>query len=517
MPFVINFKGEIRLEKLAVIKLNSDNIKLQFVKLIKNKSFTVYDEVSVPVDLTKDFYGDYIIKPAIIKEISSTLLVFKKMMDAQEITDSLCFATNILADAKNNNGFIDQIENVCGFKFKIVSPEEEGESIYTAIINTFNKPKGLVFNISNYHISFVHYNRRNIVENYVINTGYETLYSKYVEQQNLSGDELFNAIYNELKPLFESKEFITNLAEEYEVVGVGSMFINLAKVAIKAKKYPIDTIHNFNLNKTDFEKVFNAIKTQDISKSTKIKGVSLEDSKYLQVVLKVIDVFFSLSNKQEISVSRTGFTEGVLFNYVLPLTMEKPISDTLGYSLSVINDYYNYNNLNILKVYDISMILFKQLKVLHKLGRSYVKILRIASYLCNSGLKISVLNKEQSAFNIILNSNLYGVTHSELVLAAFVALLVDIDNFNLSDWVKYRDLITEDDLKNVKKLSVILRIAQSLDVTGFGNIEDINCDVLGDSVIMKTIVKDNADLEIKHASLASSEFKKAFNKNLEIL
>ena len=69
----------------------------------------------------------------------------------------------------------------------------------------------------------------------------------------------------------------------------------------------------------------------------------------------------------------------------------------------------------------------------------------------------------------------------------------------------------------VKKLAVILKLAESLDVTGFARIMDISCDILGDSVIMKTITKAEVPLEIMQAKLASNEFKKAYNKNLEIL
>lgn len=505
------------MEKIAVINLNSDNIKLQFVKLIRNKSFVIYDEVTMPVNLTKDFYSDYIIKPAIVKEVLNTLTVFKKMIDAQEVSETLCFATNLLAEAKNNNGFIDQIENITGFKFKIVEPEQEINNIYTAVINTFNKPKGVVVNISNYNTSFVYYNRRNILETYVLDCGYEKLYNKYVVKEGKTGEELYDAIQKELQPLFKQKEFITDLPEEYELIGAGNMFVNLASIAIKAKKYPVDIVHNFAINKTDFEKVFGVLKGQDVTKATKVKGVSLEDSKYLQVAFQIMKVLFDCANKDEISISKTGFVEGVLFNNVIPLTIEKPISDSLGYSLSVINDYYNTTPQNASKVYDISMILYKQLKVLHKLGRPYIRVLRIASFLYNSGLRINSFDKERSSFNVILNSNLYGVSHSEIILAAFVCLLSEVDNFNLSDWVKYRELISEEELKNVKRLAILLKIAQSLDVTGFGNIEDINCDILGDSVIMKTVVKEDASFEIKHAMLAGNEFKKSYGKNLEIL
>lgn len=50
-----------------------------------------------------------------------------------------------------------------------------------------------------------------------------------------------------------------------------------------------------------------------------------------------------------------------------------------------------------------------------------------------------------------------------------------------------------------------------------GTIKSINCDILGDSVIMKTEIEGDASLEIRAAMQAGAEFKRAFRKNLEIL
>ena len=87
----------------------------------------------------------------------------------------------------------------------------------------------------------------------------------------------------------------------------------------------------------------------------------------------------------------------------------------------------------------------------------------------------------------------------------------------MTEWQKYKDLITEDDFESVKKLGVILKIAESLDRSMSSVVVGLNCDVLGDSVIMKTEVEGDALLEIKDALAASGDFKKAFGKNLEIL
>ena len=103
------------------------------------------------------------------------------------------------------------------------------------------------------------------------------------------------------------------------------------------------------------------------------------------------------------------------------------------------------------------------------------------------------------------------------MLAAFVAANNSMEDVNLSEWQKYKDLVTEDDLEAVRKMGIMLRIADALDRSMGSIVKSINCDILGDSVIMKTEVEGDAALEINSALNIGGDFRKVFKKNLEIL
>ena len=169
------------------------------------------------------------------------------------------------------------------------------------------------------------------------------------------------------------------------------------------------------------------------------------------------------------------------------------------------------------KVCNLSIMLYKQLRVLHKLPRMYVKVLRVAALMHDVGTRLKYYAHNKHSFYFIQNSTLYGLTHRDMMLAAFVALGHHPNEFNMQEWAKYKDIFQEEDLAAVMKLSVILRIAESLDRSMSGGIKSINCDVLGDSVIMKTEADGDCSLEIKDAMTARAEFAKAYNKNLDIL
>ena len=251
------------MEKIAILNLNSDNIKMQFVNVNKNKSFSPYKSVEMPISLTKDFYSDNFIKTAVSKEILSIVKVYKKMADKENIKETLCFAAPIFREAKNNNGVLNEILNATGFEFKIVGEQDEVMYTYTAIINTFNKPKGLIVGINSFTTFFIMYNRRNIIETKYIPVGYETLYNKYFDASKTS-EQFCKEIKKEFLSLVKGCDFIRELPEEFEVIGTGNMFLNLGALGRKARKYSLALSHNYPVTKEDFKKVFALLKGQDL-------------------------------------------------------------------------------------------------------------------------------------------------------------------------------------------------------------------------------------------------------------
>ncbi len=500
------------MEKIAIVEIKANEVTMSFAQVQKNKSYVIYKEVSMPVKVTKDLNKEDLLKPTIVKEVISILEVFKAMADKEEIKEFFAIATTVLKTAKNINGFLNEVQSKTSLKFTILEPEEAINYAYISTINSFNRPKGLLINISDYSTELMLFNRRNILETKILPFGAISLTEKFSLEDEKANEKMLEYISSEIA----DANWISELEEEFSVIGCGQVFRDLGEISRRAKRYPINVEHNYTMNLDDFNKVYEVVKQLDFAKPNKIKGVVTTPT-CLMAGLNIVSVLFNKVNKDELAISKYGIKEGLILNYAIPLTLEKPISDNLGYSLQILNDYYDRKPNNSEQIYNLSMILFKQLKVLHKLGRNYVRVLRVASYLQNVGYRINYTDVNRDAFEIILNSEIYGVSHNELVLACFTVLLVDPDNFTPAQWVKYKDLVTDEDLAAIRKLAVILRVAKSLDITEFANITDITCDILGDSVIMKTVSDKDVNLEVKHAMRWGSDFKKAFGKNLEIL
>ncbi|MBQ8522346.1 MAG: hypothetical protein IJ458_01625 [Clostridia bacterium] len=501
------------MEKLAVIELGASEITFTKLNFTSNGFFTIEQQIKEPVRLTQDLERDGYIKSTRIEETISILKIFRKIMDNEGINPNLCYADPAIATARNQIAFLDEIYKTVCLHFRVLSLDEQVDALHLACLHSFSAIKGLVCQIGDDSMQIIQYNRRMVVNKCNIPYGALNLAEKFDSIVDFS--QKMDKMVDFITTLLRKEKWLFELDEDIEFIGVGKFFEATGVLCRKSMHYPLDIAHNYEITDNNFKSIYGLIKTLDIDKAKKLKGVSSMRADVLASGIAIIKALFNNVFKSNVKVSTCGEMYGLVARNILSQA-EKPMLDILGYSLSAINEFYpsgqNMNN-----IYDLSIILYKQLKVLHRLNRNYVKTLRIAASMCLSGKRISYNNYEKNGFNVILGSTIYGVSHNEILMAAFVVANQDSDNFSLSDWVRYKDILAEEDASAVKKLGLIVKIATLLNVTGSNAVKDIACDILGDTVILKTTVEKDAKLEISQAQTMYNDFKKIFGKNLQIL
>lgn len=503
------------MEKLAVIDLGSSKIDLTLAKYLPTGNYTIYEEMSEKVSIVDTYETDELLSPTKIKEAIDILKMYRMICDVNKVTNVIAVVSSSLKNLKNYKSFLDEIYNVCGFKFRLLTPEDEMASLYAGVINSIDCPKGVIAYVGWGAVRLVHYNRKNILNETLIPVGTHAL-SKLVSQEKTL-EKACKSMVDKFSKELQKVDWLKNVEPEFNFIGVGSIFNNCATLARKAKKYPLDQNHNFRLTTKDFKQTFDVVKSLDVDSGRKIKGLSSDKIDIILSGMSIVQAIFNNTNFDGVTISTKGMKEGYIYGSIMPNGIEKSSNDMLGLSLDNISAFYDTDYSNAKQVTNIALILFRQLKVLHKLSRTYVKVLRVAAAMHDCGKRIKFENNEKNSFNIILNSDLNGITHREIVLAAFVCASQNISNFNLVDWVRYKDLLLDEDLDAVRKLAVIIRLASALDKTHRNVVQDISCDILGDSVIMKTIVTIDANIEVREAIKTCNDFRKVFKKTLEVL
>lgn len=504
------------MEKIGIIDLGSNSARLVIVEMLGDGHFMVIDQMKEALRLGKDMERDGFLKPQRIAETLKTIKMFRRLCDAYGIEKIIAVATAAVRRAKNQRSFLDEVATTCGIKLRVLSAEEEAAYVYRGVINTMDVPRGLIFEIGGGSTKIVYYNRRSLLNYVTLPFGSVTL-TELFAGDGLAPEEQTEKIEEFFTEQLKRVDWLKTVDPDTQFIGVGGSVRSLCRVCKKKSKNPLLTVHNYRISADEFNEVYDMIKVLDLDKKKRIKGISGGRADIFPSALAAISSFMKYMNFDNMAVSGCGLREGIMFNYAVPLTIDKPITDVLTYSLQTIVKFYGCNQKHIENVVNLAVQLFKQLRVLHKFPRQYLKVLKVVAMLHDTGLAIKYYGFEKHTAYVIQNASIYGLSLREIVMSSMVASVYKNDDFSMNDLIKYKAYIGEDDVDVIRKLGIMLRIAESLDRSMSGVVKGITCDVLGDSVILKTETDGDASLEIKDALSASQDFRRIFKKNLEIL
>ena len=493
------------MEKIAIIELNEKALKLSIYKVNNGKSnLSLVKNQSVA--LAEELDEGELINPNTKNEMLEVLKVYRKLIEGYGVSKIISVATNVLYKARNYRGFLDEVFNNTGLNFIILSDEDYIKNLFNAVVNSIDSAKGVFIYVGAYNLYVVKYNRRAILGSVTFPVG------SYLVDTNVDIDEAVK----EIKSKIAVEGFLQDIDDDSKVVGLGDAFISLGKIAKKIMRYPLDVDNNFLITKENMTKTFDFVKGLDLEKIKKIKGIDYDDASRITSGFAIIKALFEVLGLSEVTISTANLRAGLLQVNVLNPNQEK-FNDLLTNSLE---NYYEFNNdeFSINQyVYNMSTILFKQLKVMHKLPRFYVKPLRIASFMYDCGKCINSEHYSKYGFEKIVFSELAGVTHRELLIAGFICVCQNLDDFSLNEWIKYKDILTEEDMDAVRKLGIIVKLAVALNASRKPVVQDIVCDILGDSIIMKTVVEGDASYEILEGMKVAQDYKKVYKKSLQII
>ncbi|MBO5394546.1 MAG: hypothetical protein J6A28_01405 [Clostridia bacterium] len=494
------------MEKVAIIELNESALKMTIFK-VNGTKYDVALTQSQPFAIAKEIDKAELLSPQTKNEILNILKIYRKMIESYGTSKIISLASSVILRTRNYRGFIDEIYNNTALNFLIMSDEEKIRYLFNSVVCSIDNPKGIFVYVGNYETYIVKYNRRAILGSVVIPVG---TYNVLAE-----GEELDNAVKT-LKKKINVKELLSEPDEEFNFVGLGDAFLSLGKLHKKIARYPLDVDNNYLVSKEGIDATYNFIKGLELDKIRKIKGVSYDDADKIANGLAIIKAVVEAVNINEIIISTASVRNGAFIQNVIMNSQER-MSDILTSSLE---NFYEFNKTEFSineSVYNMAIILFKQLKVMHKLPRYYVKPLRIAAYMYNSG---SVVNSEdyvRHGFNKIVYSDINGASHRELLIAGFICTCQNLDEFSLNEWIKYKDILTDEDLDAVRKLGVLVKLAAALNASRKPIVKDIVCDILGDSIIMKTVVEGDASYEILEGMKVAQDYRKVYKKSLQII
>jgi exopolyphosphatase/guanosine-5'-triphosphate,3'-diphosphate pyrophosphatase len=505
-------ESEIKImeQKVGIIDLGSNTVRLVIMKITADGAYTLLDEQKETVRLDASVEISGLLEGPAVEHAVDTIRLFKRLCDVNGVTRIIGLATAAVRKAQNKQRFIDLVQQQTGVSFSVISGMQEAEYDYIGVINSTSIEDGLIVDIGGGSTELVRFEHRRLVHATSLPFGAITLTDSFLGRSKPKPDDV-----DRVNAFIQGKlrEHAWAAFPGAALIGVGGTIRNAAKIHQARSNYRLPLLHGYAMPVADIKSLWEDLRNTTISQRKKMRGLSDDRADIFLGGMAVLVNVLEFSHIDNIVISGNGVREGAFYKEVLG--WHGGDRDVLDASIDNILKVYNVNERHAQHVAGLSMKLFDQLAALHGCGSDFKRILYAAALLHDVGTAVNYYNHAQHTLYIILNSQIYGFTHRELVLCALTAAS------HHKDMVKsyarhYEGILYKDDAKKIQRMSAMLRLAESMDRSESGIVKDVTCSIGDDYVKLEATVNGDGALELADASNHRNYFKKVYDKDIHI-
>ncbi len=511
-------------QNLAAIDLGTNSFHLIVVKIADNGNFEIIDREKEVIRLGEGSGGDIkVILPEAIERAINCLKRFKGIAESYN-AKIRAVATSAVREAHNKNEFIQKVNDEIGIEIEVISGFEEARLIYLGALKAlpiYNK-KVLLIDIGGGSTEFLIGEKGNPIYSISLKIGAVRLSQKFFPDYILSDTrikecqewvkgEIYPIVHHLLKEGFE-----LIVGSSGTIMSTGQMINALKKVNSNS----IVNLNNFVFNKNELEKVAREIlKRKTPDKRKKIPAMDEKRADIIPAGIIILKTIFDLLNIQEMTISNYALREGIIIDTLQKHASEsnKPIlSDIRKGSINHLAEKCNYDKIHCEHVAKLALQLYDNLINLHQLDNEYRELLEAAAILHDVGYNISHANHHHHSYYLIKNSELLGFNENEIDIIAHTARYHRKSHPKPSH-IEF-EMLPGKTKQVIKKLSAILRIADSFDRTHRQIIKNIKAEVKGENVLLhlECDEKLKPDIEIWNFDRRKGLFEEVYKKNIKI-
>ncbi|MDU7948504.1 MAG: Ppx/GppA phosphatase family protein [Clostridium sp.] len=499
------------MDRVGIIDIGPSSLRLMLTEVNEHGYFKIIDELKTSIRLCHDLVTDYGICNENSKTILSTLRAYKSLCTVSGANKIFAVATESLREAKNKDILLPLIKKELDIDIRVLSCDEEIYYNFLGIKRSIYIGNSLMIEVAgtDTHLAWVQGDK--ILKSITLPIGSVNLTYKFNLRDRILPQDLTDTF-----------EFITSKLNDIDwlmetkfdsIIGIASTVRNLGKIDRVRKRYPFDIPHNYELSDIDVQEIFNLLKCKDYKQRQKLDGMEPELADIIVGGTAIFKRVVNMVQCNKIIISGRGLREGLMYEY-LDNKYSIP-EDILNYSINEILETLNCDKNHALNVFKIAYNLFNSLKPLHHLGDEYLNIIKTSSMLHDCGISINYYGHHKHSFYIILNSYINGLTHKELLMSAAIAASHRFNSYQ-TPLSPFSSVISQLDLRSVKLIGVLIKIAEGLDRSLVGAVKKLQVSFDSHTVTIKVSSDIDVDFEIRQALRASEKFREIYGKELII-
>ncbi len=445
----------------AATYIGSYEVSLKIFEISAKKGLREIDHIRSKLELGRDAYFKGNIGYKLVEALCDILVDYKKIMDSYKVDDYEVYAASVLREADNAVFIVDQIHIRTGLKVNILSNSEHRFISYQsiAIRDEFEKmiQKGAAFvDAGGSGMQMTIFSKGKVVTTQHLGLGTMKLRERLEKRSmNLKQyEEHIEELVNKELEVFKSL-YMENVKIKYLII-TGDYVSDI--VRLMDRKHVENTVETEKM--LSFLKKFMNLSLEEIAEELELP---YESDALLIPYMMILKCMANGIGAERIWAPGANISDGIACDYAQKKQLIKIPhdfdADVLSSARTIAERYLSYQpHLDALE--QMGTLIFDAMKKVHGLGKRERLLLQVSAVLHDCGKYISIANAASCSYDIIMASEIIGLTHNERTIVANTVLYKSL---KLPSYDVLADQLNHEEYLTVAKLSAILRVSNAMD------------------------------------------------------
>ncbi len=485
-------------EVFAAIDVGSYEIALKIFELSKRKGVRELDHIRHRMDIGSETYATGRISSLHVDEMIRILSEYKKIMKEYGASHYQAYGTSAIRETKDILIVRDLIEQRTGIHIDVLSNSEQRFIDYKSIAlrhdkfeKVLEKPTAIV-DIGGGSIQISLFEKDTLVATQNLMTGVLRLHTtmEQVHASRLKYSELVSELVNSRLSVFSKMHLKDKKIENLIII---DDYVS----PIMQKVRSGDDGDGF-ATREEFNKIIKVADEMSDYEVAKKLGIPEENVPLLHVASTLIKCILDATKAENLWAPGITLCDGIAYEYAekkdyirSPHDFEQ---DIIACAQNISKRYMgSKSRRETLK--KIALTIFDSTKEIHGLSDRDRLLLEIATTLHDCGKYISLVYLGDCSYNIIMSTEIIGLSHIERSIVANVVRFNHEEFEYYNSGSEFFDGLSREDYLRISKLTAIMRVANGLDRTHKQKFRDVTVSIKDRNLIIN--VDTSADITLE--------------------
>ncbi len=477
----------------AAIYIGSYEVSIKIFEFTAKKKIRGIDYVRRRVELGRDTYLKGSIGYELVEALCDTLAEFTQIMKEYRVENYEAYAAEALRDAGNELFILDQIKIRTGLKVHVLSNSEHRFISYKSVamreeFEAMIQKSAAVVDVGGAGLQITVFSRGKVVTTQHLGLG--TMRMKEQLSKKSSNLAQYELQIEEMVQK-EMEVFKAMYLEESEVEYLVIIGDYITEIVRRVEKNPDE-------NTVDIQKFVRYLDKLDKKTLMQISeqlGLANENDALIVPYMIIFRCMAQAMGASRLWAPGMLVNDGIACDYAERNKIYKGThdfdADIISAAKSLSRRYMSYSP-HIDALSKMSGLIFDTMKKIHGMGKRERLLLQVAAILHDCGKYVSFANGAVCSYDIIMASEIIGLTHLEREIVANTVLY---NTHPLPPCDEVSDRLDYDSYLVVAKLSAILRVSNAMDRSHKQKFKNVHAAIRGKELVITIETVDDIALE----------------------